>query len=104
MSVIIPAVLRALGVGDPFMQEDTVESNFSTIKIARTTSTGISLGLSKTPNATIPGEEANVVDTVGSHQLGSADSNPTGDQRHQLRDGCLGLTAGQLEDQRLPAC
>jgi len=40
ISVIIPAVLRALGVGDPFMREDTVDPNFSTgVEIARMTST-----------------------------------------------------------------
>jgi hypothetical protein len=44
MSVIIPAILRALGVGDPFMQEDTVDPNFSTVEIARVTSTRIELG------------------------------------------------------------
>ena len=45
MSVIIPATLRALGVGDPFMQEDTVDPNFSTVEIVRMTSTRIELGL-----------------------------------------------------------
>ena len=47
MSVIIPATLRALGVGDPFMQEDTVDPNFSTVEIVRMTSTRIELGLPK---------------------------------------------------------
>ena len=46
MSVIIPAILRALGVGDPFMQEDTVDLNFSTsVDIAHTTLTRAELGL-----------------------------------------------------------
>ena len=37
MSIIIPAILRALGIGDPFMQEDTVNPKFST---------GVEIGLS----------------------------------------------------------
>ena len=46
MSVIIPAILRTLGVGDPFMQEDTVDLTFNTgIEIVRMTSTRIELGL-----------------------------------------------------------
>jgi hypothetical protein len=45
MSVIIPAILRVLGVGDPFMQEDTVDPNFSTVEIIRMTSTRVELGL-----------------------------------------------------------
>ena len=47
MSVIIPAILRALGVGDPFMREDTVAPNFSTLEMAPTTSTRIELSLPK---------------------------------------------------------
>ena len=46
MSVIIPAVLRALGAGDPFMREDTVDMDLSTtIDIARVNTTRIELGL-----------------------------------------------------------
>jgi len=47
MSVIIPAILRALGVGDPFMREDTVDMNLSStsIGIARVNTTRIELGL-----------------------------------------------------------
>ena len=46
MSVIIPAILRALGVGDPFMQEDTVDPKFSTgVEIAPVTLTTIELAL-----------------------------------------------------------
>jgi hypothetical protein len=46
MSVIIPALLRALNVGDPFMQEDTVDPGVSTdVEIARVTSTRFELGL-----------------------------------------------------------
>ena len=43
MSVIIPAILCALGVGDPFMREDTVSTNFSTVEVARMTSTRVEL-------------------------------------------------------------
>lgn len=46
MSVIIPAVLRALGAGDPFMREDTVDMDLSTtVHIARVNTTRIELGL-----------------------------------------------------------
>ena len=46
MSVIIPAVLRALGAGDPFMREDTVDMDLNpTIHIARANTTSIELGL-----------------------------------------------------------
>jgi hypothetical protein len=46
MSVIIPAILRALDVGDPFMQEDTVDPGFgTTVEIARMTLTRVELGL-----------------------------------------------------------
>ena len=46
MSVIIPAILRALDVGDPFMQEDTVDPGFTTtVEMARMTLTRVELGL-----------------------------------------------------------
>jgi len=46
MSVIIPAILRALGVGDPFMQEDTVDPGLNTdVDIARMFPTMVELGL-----------------------------------------------------------
>lgn len=46
MSVIIPAILRALDVGDPFMQEDTVDPGFTTtVEIAPMTLTRVELGL-----------------------------------------------------------
>ena len=45
-TVIIPAVLRALGAGDPFMREDTVDPRFSTgFDIAPTASTTIELSI-----------------------------------------------------------
>ena len=53
MSVIIPAVLRALGIGDPSMRQDTVDPNFSTLEIPCITSTGIELGLPKSRGAAI---------------------------------------------------
>lgn len=51
MSVIIPAILHALGVGDPFMQEDTVDSNYSAIEMARMTSTSRSSSVFRQPVA-----------------------------------------------------
>ena len=45
-SVIIPAVLRALGAGDPFMREDTVDMDLSTtVYIAQMDTTRIEPGL-----------------------------------------------------------
>ena len=46
MSVIIPAILRALDFGDPFMQQDTVDPGFdSSVEIARMTLTRVELAL-----------------------------------------------------------
>ena len=54
MSVIIPAILRALGVGDPFMREDTVDVNLSSsVDDARINTTRIELGLSVVRGAVI---------------------------------------------------
>ena len=86
MSVIIPAVLRALGVGDPFMQEDTVDPNFSTIEMARATSTGIELGLPTTRGTAITDsdESEETVDAVASLQRHSVNLYAKGDWKHQL--------------------
>lgn len=56
MSVIVPAILRALDVGDPFMQEDTVDPSLSAVEIARMTSTRVELvelGIPKARSAAI---------------------------------------------------
>ena len=49
MSVIIPAILRALDFGDPFMQEEAVDPSFDTgVEIARMNLTRVELGLPTT--------------------------------------------------------
>jgi hypothetical protein len=86
MSVIIPALLRALGVGDPFMREDTVDPNFSTIEIARATSARIELGLPTTGGSAITDsdESEGPLGTVTSLQLRSVKLGGKDDRKHQL--------------------
>jgi len=98
MSVIIPAILRALNVGDPFMQEDTVGPNFSTsIEIARMTSTRIELGLLNihSTGVTDSGESEGAIETVASRQRrDSVGLGVKDDRKHQITtqtsDGSLG--------------
>jgi len=71
MSVIIPALLRALGVGDPFMQEDTVDPGFSTdVEIVRMASTRVELGLptSRGTALTDSDESQGTIGTVASRR------------------------------------
>ena len=100
MSVIIPAILRALDVGDPFMQEDTVDPGLgTTVEIARMTLTRVELGLPTTnpvdlacsddrEEVTGPVTLEKPRDSVG---LGEKD-----DQKHRLTtqtsDGSLGTS------------
>jgi len=86
MSVIIPAVLRALGVGDPFMREDTVDLNFSTIEMARMTSTRIELGLPTTRGMAITDsdESEGTVGAVTSLQQHSINLCVKDEQKRQL--------------------
>ena len=58
MSVIIPAILRTLDVGDPFMQEDTVDPGFTTtVNIAPMTLTRVELG---SPTTHVPAVAGNI--------------------------------------------
>jgi hypothetical protein len=93
MSVIIPAILRALGVGDPFMQEDTVEMDLSTsIDIARIGTT-IELGLSIARDTVITDSDESEGPTVSRRQ-DYVDFNGKDDRKHRLTaqasDGSLG--------------
>ena len=110
MSVIIPAILRAMGVGDPFMQEDTVDLNFSTeVDIAR-----FELGLPITCGAvtviTDSGETEGAFSMMALQRRDLADVNVEIDKKHrltaQVSDGslgsskttkCLPLTDGQCD-------
>ena len=89
MSVIIPAILRALSVGDPFMQEDTVNTNFSTVEIARMTSTRIELvelGVPKTRGTAITDSDEleGATETAAFRRRHSVDSGAKDDRRHRL--------------------
>jgi len=96
MSVIVPAVLRALDVGDPFMQEDTVDPNFSSVEIVRMTSTRVELGLPKarsTATTNVDGSDGSsrtvaFQDSVG---LGVED-----DQKHRLTTQASDVSLGDL--------
>lgn len=100
MPVIIPAILRALDVGDPFMQEDTVDPGFTTtIEIARMTLTRVELGL---PVVHIVRNTGNG-DREGVHgpaspkkQRDSVGLDEKEDQKHRLTtqfsDGSLGTS------------
>lgn len=100
MSVIIPAILRALDVGDPFMQEDTVGPGFSTtVEIARMTLTRIELGLPMTHTVHVAGgdEHEGVIDSVTPKiRRDSVSLDEKGDQKHrlttQISDGSLGTS------------
>ena len=101
MSVIIPAALRALNVGDPFMREDTTDMDLSTLEIARTTSTRIELNLPRTQGrvrAMGDGEpDSGTIGTVALRQLDSVGLDVKDDQKHRLTtqtsDGSLGTTS-----------
>jgi len=87
MSVIIPAVLRALGVGDPFMQEDTVDPNLSTgVEIAHMTSTRVELGVPGTRGTglTDSDESEGATGTVVSRRRFSVDLGTKDDHKYQL--------------------
>ena len=86
MSVIIPAILRALDVGDPFMQEDTVDPNYSTIEMARATSTRIELGLPTTRGTAITDsdESEGTVGAAASLQRHSVNLGTKVGRKHQL--------------------
>ena len=98
MSVIIPAILRVLGAGDPFMREDTVVPNFSSIEIAHAATTKIELGLPKTRGTAIT--DSSGTGTMGSQQLRSADFDAKDDRKYkftmQSSEGSLGnLSTGK---------
>jgi len=86
MSVIIPAMLRALGVGDPFMQEDSVDPNFSTIEMARTASTRVEFGLPTTRGTAITDsdESEGTVGAAVSLQQHTVNLDVKIDRTHQL--------------------
>ena len=102
MSVIVPAVLRALDVGDPFMQEDTVDPNFSAVEIARITSTRIEPVELSIPNVhgtvVADSEESEwVTDTVGSRQRDSVDLGVKEDHKHRLTTQTSDVSLGDSE-------
>jgi hypothetical protein len=100
MSVIIPAILRALGVGDPFMQTDSVDpGSNSTIEIVGRSLTGVGLGPLITHVVAVTGsdepeEAAGAVTPRKSRSLIGSDARD--DQRcrlvTQIPDGSLGTS------------
>ena len=99
MSVIIPAILRALGVGDPFMQEDTVDPGLNTdVDIARMFPTMVELGLptSRGTAITDSDESEGGIGTVA-RQRGSTDLGAKEDHKHQLTTRGLGASLGDLK-------
>lgn len=100
MSVIIPAVLRALNVGDPFMREDAADMDLSTLEIARATSTRIEFNPPRTQGRVraMGGDEpdSGTIGTVALRQLDSVGLDVKDDQKHRLTtqtsDGSLGTT------------
>ena len=96
MSVIIPAILRALDVGDPFMQEDTVDPNFSTIEMARMTSTTIGLGLPKTHGTAVANsdESEGAISMVTFRQQDTGDLGTKDDHKHRLTTQASDISLG----------
>jgi len=105
MSVIIPAILRALDVGDPFMQEDTVEPGFTTtVEIARMTLTRVELGLPTAHAINIAGRD-DLEGVDGSIQTTKKRRDSVGlderdDHKHRLTtqasDGSLGTSVTKI--------
>jgi hypothetical protein len=93
MSVIIPAILRALGVGNPFMREDTVGVDLSTgVDIVRINTT-IELGLTMARGTVITDSDESE-GPMGSQRRDYVDLNGKDDGKHRLTaqasDGSLG--------------
>ena len=104
MSVIIPAILRALGVGDPFMQEDTVDPSFSTIEMARATSTTIELGLPKTRGMVVTdsAESEGAIRMTTFKQQDSGDLGTKDDHKHKLTMQASDISLGSSKMKVLP--
>jgi len=104
MSVIIPAILRALDVGDPFMQEDSVDPNFSTIEMARATSTTIGLGLPKTRGTAVTenDESEGAISMVTFGRQDSGDLGPKDDHKHRLTMQVSDISLGSSNTKVVP--
>ena len=104
MSVIIPTILRALDVGDPFMQEDTVDPNFSTIEMAHTASTTIELGLPKTHGTAVTegNESEGTISMVTFRQQGSGDLGVKDNHKHLLAMQALDVSLGSSGTEVIP--
>ena len=97
MSVVIPAILRALGFRDPFKQVDTVDLVPATsIEIARTTLTMFELGLQVATITESGDNPEGGVSTVTPPKLNPAGLDTKHDQMHQVTaqtsDGSLGTS------------
>jgi hypothetical protein len=102
MSVIIPAILRALNVGDPFMQEDTVDPGLSTgVEIVRGTLTRVELGLPSTHTPTIAGGERLISVITPQRRRDSGGLDEKRGEKHllmtQISDGSLGTSPSECD-------
>jgi len=95
MSVIIPAILRALGVGDPFMREDTVDMNLSStsVDIARINTTRIELGL-PIARGTIIMDSDEFEGPMASRRRDLVDLDMKDDKKHRLTAQASGGSLG----------
>jgi len=104
MSVIIPAILRALDLAGPFMQEDTIDPNFSTIEMARTASITIELGLPKTRGTVVTesDESEGAISMVTFGQQGSGDLNVKDNPIHLLAMQASDVSLGSSKTRVVP--
>ena len=97
MSLIIPAVLRALGVGDPFMQEDTVDLDLSAgVDIARMYPARVEVGLPTFRGTGITDSDEGGIGTIVHQQRGSIDLGAKDDQKHQLTTQASDASLGDM--------
>lgn len=100
-TVIIPAVLRVLGVGDPFMREDTVDPNYSTrLDIVRMGSTRVELSLPTSGGTatTDSSKSESAIDAKEPPRQCSDDSCVKDIQKHRLT---VRTSGGSLGGQKL---
>ena len=95
MSVIIPAILRALGAGDPFMREDTVDMNLSntSVDIARINTTRIELGF-PIVRGTIITDSDESEGPMASRRQDFVDLDMKDDKKHRLTAQASGGSLG----------
>ena len=99
VSVIIPAVLHAPGVGDPFMREGTVDPSHGSVEIARMASTRVELvepGIQKTRGAAVTDsdESEGFTSAVVFRQRDSGGLGVKGEHKHRLTTQASDVSPG----------